>query len=87
VARPGDGPRYGLLTMGLQAAISGMGVALLPDYVAGDDLRAGRLVRLSDRGYLSPKSYYFVCLEEKRANPTLVTFVDWLLQAANADGT
>ncbi|WP_082928323.1 LysR substrate-binding domain-containing protein [Cupriavidus gilardii] len=85
VARPGDGPRYGLLTMGLQAAVSGMGIALLPEFVAGDDLRAGRLIRLSDISYLSPKSYYFVCLDEKRANPTLVTFLDWLLQTAKAD--
>lgn len=84
VARPADGPRYGLLTMGLQAAVGGMGLALLPDYVTGDDIAAGRLLRVSRRGYLSPKAYYFVCLEEKRTHPTLVTFVEWLLEAAHA---
>ncbi|TXI87281.1 LysR family transcriptional regulator [Cupriavidus sp. H19C3] len=75
---PDDGPRYGLLTMGLQAAVSGMGVALLPDYVAGDDIRAGRLLRLGSVPYVSPKSYYFVCLEEKLDSPAMQTFIAWL---------
>ncbi len=73
-----DGPRYGLLTMGLQAALGGMGVALLPDYVTGEDIRAGRLIRLSSTAYVSPKSYYFVCLEEKLAHPAMHTFIAWL---------
>ncbi len=80
LAHPDDGSRYGLLTMGLQAAVSGMGVALLPEYVAGEDIRAGRLLRLSDQPYVSPKAYYFVCLEEKRNSPAMQSFIAWLLE-------
>lgn len=86
LANPDDGPRYGLLTMGLQAAVSGMGLALLPDYVAGDDIRAGRLLRLATTPYISPKSYYFVCPEEKLANAAMQSFIAWL-QAQGAAQT
>ncbi|WP_454726505.1 MULTISPECIES: LysR substrate-binding domain-containing protein [Cupriavidus] len=79
------GPRYALLTMGLQAALAGLGVALLPEYVAGEDLRAGRLVRLGETVYVSPRAYFFICLEEKRHSPVLRIFSDWL--AAQVAGT
>lgn len=86
LAHPDDGSRYGLLTMGLQAALSGMGVALLPDYVAGEDIKAGRLLRLSDEPYVSPKAYYFICPEDKRGSPAMQTFIAWLLeQSAEAN--
>lgn len=74
------GPRYALLTMGLQAALGGMGVALLPEYVTGEDLAAGRLVRLLPATYISPKAYYFVCLQEKCNSPAVQMFISWLLQ-------
>ncbi|WP_349608644.1 MULTISPECIES: LysR substrate-binding domain-containing protein [Cupriavidus] len=86
LAHPDDGSRYGLLTMGLQAALGGMGLALLPEYVAGDDIRAGRLLRLSDEPYVSPKAYYFICREDKRDSPAMQTFIAWLLeQSADAN--
>lgn len=84
LANPDDGPRYGLLTMGLQAAVGGMGLALLPDYVAGDDIRAGRLLRLAAKSYVSPKSYYFVCAEEKLANAAMQSFIAWLQEQGAA---
>lgn len=80
LAHPDDGPRYGLLTMGLQAAVSGMGIALLPDYVTTDDLKAGRLLRVASDPYVSPKAYYFICPEERRDGPAMQTFIRWLRQ-------
>ena len=86
LAHPHDGSRYGLLTMGLQAALGGLGLALLPEYVAGDDVKAGRLLRLSDEPYVSPKAYYFICREDKRDSPAMETFIAWLLeQSAEAN--
>ncbi|MCP3019824.1 LysR substrate-binding domain-containing protein [Cupriavidus basilensis] len=79
------GPRYASLAMGLQAALSGMGIALLPDYVVREHLRAGRLVRLLDATYVSPKSYYFVCLEDKWHSPLVGVFLAWLLAEVAAD--
>lgn len=72
------GPRYALLTMGLQSALSGLGVALMPEYVAGEDLKSGRLVRLSETTYVAEKAYYFVCLQESMKAPVIASFVDWL---------
>ena len=72
------GPRYALLTMGLQSALSGLGVALLPDYVASDALQSGRLVQLSKVTYLAQKAYYFVCPQESIDAPVIAPFVQWL---------
>ena len=72
------GPRYTLLTMGLQAALSGLGIALLPEWVAGDDLRAGRLAKVSQSFYQSKNSYYFICPMELVDTPAISTLVRWL---------
>ena len=72
------GPRYTLLTMGLQAALAGLGIGLLPEWVAGDDLRAGRLARVSQAIYQSKNSYYFICPQELVDTPAVSTLVRWL---------
>jgi len=72
------GPRYTLLTMGLQAALSGLGIALLPEWVAGNELRAGRLAKVSPSFYQSEKAYYFICPQEQLATPAISTLVQWL---------
>lgn len=72
------GPRYALLTMGLQSALSGLGVALMPDFVAGEDIKSGRLVRLSETAYIARKAYYFVCHQESVKTPAIALLVDWL---------
>jgi LysR family glycine cleavage system transcriptional activator len=66
----------------LQAAIDGLGVALTQNVLAGDDLAAGRLVRLFD--YMLPTDYaYYVLLPEGTAQrPKIAAFRDWLLQEA-----
>ncbi len=57
-----------------------MGVALLPDYVAGEDIKAGRLLRLAAEPYVSPKLTTSSAFEEKRGSPAMQTFIAWLQQ-------
>jgi len=61
-----------------QAAIAGLGVALLPDYLAADEIQAGRLVPLL-RPSVAGTGTYWLAWPKSRANyPPLVSFRSWL---------
>jgi DNA-binding transcriptional LysR family regulator len=70
------------------AALQGVGVALLPDYLVADDLRTGRLEcllpRWTPRAPFGTKAFA-VWLRNRHAPPTLRVFVDYLLERF-ADG-
>src|SRR6056297_224495 len=61
-----------------QAALHGLGVALLPDYLAEQDLATGRLVRAWGGDTESPGGYHLVWPVENGRDPSLLTFRDWL---------
>jgi DNA-binding transcriptional LysR family regulator len=60
------------------AAVSGVGVAFEPDFIVGEDLKAGRLVRLLD-GYESPaEGIYAVYPSRRHLSAKVRAFVDFL---------
>ncbi len=62
-----------------EAAVSGIGVALLPTFIVGDDLRAGRLQALLPQ-YRSPELTVNAVFPERRYLPVKVrAFVDFLV--------
>ena len=75
---PMPGPHYGLLSLTLTAAEAGLGVALLPDYVSGPALQAGRLVKLNDKPFTSPRSYFLVTTNERAKAPVIQSLRQWL---------
>ncbi len=77
-----DGSRFPDSNMALQAAMNGQGVALARSAHVGDDLKAGRLVRLFDVEYPSSVSYYLVCPNSRADNPRVAAFRAWLLAEA-----
>ncbi|WP_092950505.1 LysR substrate-binding domain-containing protein [Paracidovorax konjaci] len=77
-----DGPRFEIMSMALNAAVAGLGAVLLPDFMAGDMLQAGRLQRLSPRTCRHAKGYYLVYPEASARLPALGTFRRWLLAGA-----
>ncbi len=69
-----------------QAALHGLGVALLPDYLAEQDLATGRLVRAWGGVTETPGAYHLVWPVEKGRDAALTKFRDWLAtQAENED--
>jgi len=77
------GPRYELFSMLAQAAMHGMGVALIPPLMIQRELAEGRLVvPLQHALQLSDKAYYLVIPERKLELAALRAFRDWLLDAA-----
>ena len=63
----------------IQAAISGMGVALLPEFMATTELAAGRLVDAWGGAVPSAGSYYLVWPATAESYPPLQAFREWLL--------
>lgn len=82
-ATPGrSGPRFEIMSMALNAAVAGLGVVLLPPYMAEDMVQAGRLMRLSPQTWRYAKGYYLVYPPDAARLPALQTFKSWLMGLA-----
>jgi len=75
------GPRYELYSMSIEAAVQGLGVALVPDLFVADELASGRLVQPVERGFDSERRYELV-VPEGAASAALEAFEHWLVSAA-----
>ncbi|HYD65676.1 transcriptional regulator GcvA [Azospirillum sp.] len=74
---------YGLA---IEAALRGQGVAMGRATLVGEEIAAGRLVRLFDLGVPADLGYYVVCPEATADRPKVRVFRDWLLAEAAAGG-
>ena len=72
------GPRYELYSMLAEAAVHGLGLALIPRFLIEDELRRGILVQVARHEYLSDRSYYLIYPERKSENAALAAFRTWL---------
>lgn len=73
-----SGPKYDLLSMALNGAIAGLGIALLPTYVAAGAVAAGQVMCISDRLWAAEKSYYLRFPEWKSDLVALAQFQKWI---------
>lgn len=72
------GPQYDLLSMALNGAIAGLGVALLPDYAAAGAVAAGQLRCLSEQALQADKAYYLRFPAWKAGLVAVQRFREWL---------
>ncbi len=70
-----------------QAAISGLGVALLPDYLADVELSEGRLQPLLQRSVSGSGSYWLVWPKARANYPPLEAFRTWLAAEISTSGS
>lgn len=66
-----------------QAAISGLGVALLPDYLADIEIGEGRLVPLLKRSVPGSGAYWLVWPKMRANYPPMAAFREWIAQIAS----
>ncbi|WP_395646716.1 LysR substrate-binding domain-containing protein [Terricaulis sp.] len=83
-ARPAAarGARFDQISMLIEAAIAGMGAALLPEFLIENELADGSLVRIGKRTLATQNAYYFVAAEDKAGLAHIVQFRQWLLAQA-----
>lgn len=72
------GPRMELFSMLAEAAIQGLGAALLPRFLVEDELASGRLRELLPHDHPSDRSYHLLYPEHKADDPVLASFRDWV---------
>lgn len=66
-------------SMMIQAAISGLGVALLPSYLANTEISEGRLLPILQPLVKGPGAYWLAWPEDKHGLKPLAAFRKWLL--------
>ncbi|BCZ81895.1 transcriptional regulator [Paraburkholderia terrae] len=76
------GQRYELFSMLVVAAKAGLGIALVPKFLIGQELEAGELVTPFDLALPNNKGYYFVYPERKQNSPMLQAFEGWLMETS-----
>lgn len=84
VANDLAGPRYELFTMLAEAALQGMGVALVPHFLFAHDIAEGRLRVPVAHRQLSQTRYTLVSPDGMVASPSLRLFAEWLSTRALA---
>jgi LysR family glycine cleavage system transcriptional activator len=79
-----SGPRFELFSMQTEAAIQGIGIALIPRLLIEDELRRGILIPVAQHDYLSDRSYYLIYPEQKSDSAPLGAFRDWIEEQARS---
>ncbi|MDA8094741.1 MAG: transcriptional regulator GcvA [Betaproteobacteria bacterium] len=71
---------FGESNLTIQAAVSGLGIALVWRSLVLDDLQAGRLVRLLDQSIATRMAYHLVMPPSRAALAKVAAFRQWLLE-------
>jgi DNA-binding transcriptional LysR family regulator len=78
------GPRFDTFYMALRAARSGCGVALVPRFLAEEELSAGQLVIPWSFALASRDAYYLAYPEYKAEMAKVKGFIEWILEHLEA---
>lgn len=73
------GPSFNLFTLIIQAAVSGLGVALVPSCLVSDILKSGQLIEPFGQRFESPLGYYLCAPNWRTDMESYQRFGDWLL--------
>lgn len=79
------GPSFEQFAMVAQAAVAGLGIAIVPRFLVEDELRSGALAIPVARPIESNQAYWLVYPEEKQSRPALIAFRDWLIETCKVD--
>jgi len=78
------GPRHELMSLAFNAALVGLGVALLPAFMTADAVARRHLVRLSRVAVKGDRSYWLVVKPSAAVKPSVQAFRTWLLEQSAA---
>jgi LysR family glycine cleavage system transcriptional activator len=78
------GPRMELFSMLTEAALHGLGAALIPRILIEAELTSGRLLALTRQDQPSERAYYLIHPQDRQLSQALSVFRSWLLAQAAA---
>ncbi len=70
----------------IEAALAGLGAALLPEIFVEDELRTGRLVVVSNNAIDAREGYFLAISENRSTVPMVAKFCDWILSKTRKIG-
>jgi len=79
---PAHEQTYETRNFAIQAAIDGLGIAIVDPALVKDELQSGRLIQPFSRSLPSENAYHLVYPPNQATSPTLTAFRDWLLSEA-----
>ncbi|RUP30563.1 MAG: LysR family transcriptional regulator, partial [Curvibacter sp.] len=79
VAQAARGPRFEQFSMIAQAAVHGLGAALLPRFLVQEEIDSGALVPLPGPRLQGPDAYHLVVPDARAETPLVQALRDWLL--------
>ncbi|NMM28792.1 MAG: transcriptional regulator GcvA [Glaciimonas sp.] len=79
------GPRFEQLSMVIQAAVAGLGIALMPKFLVETEIRLGQLLVPFPIAVKSAQSYYLTYPEKNAGKPAVIKFRDWILGELQGD--
>ncbi len=86
VNRPAPAPKSGLVfenfQMLIHAAIAGLGIALIPEFMIKNDLKEGRLKQVHSRSMHSKPQYFIAIPNEKMQDEKIIKFREWIIDVA-----
>jgi LysR family glycine cleavage system transcriptional activator len=77
------GPAFGQLHLMIEAALSGLGLALLPRFMVQEEVAAGRLVVPFVERVASGWGYWFIYPGDRNLGDAAAAFRNWLLRVAS----
>ncbi|QRQ86478.1 LysR family transcriptional regulator [Cupriavidus oxalaticus] len=78
-----SGARFDQFSLLTQAALSGLGIALIPRCLIEEELATGALMVAHPAQVLAKKGYYLCYPEQKQHLPALRTFRAWVMEGAD----
>lgn len=79
------GPRFALYSMLIEAAMAGLGIGAIPQFLIEDHLANGQLIRPFKGSVRSRYTYYLVYPEAKRQLREVKAFRTWILREARRE--
>lgn len=73
------GPRFEHYSLMIEAAAAGLGIALLPAFLARPEIEKGTLAVVLPERLRSDGAYYIVYPRAKAHNPDIIAFRDWMM--------
>jgi LysR family transcriptional regulator, glycine cleavage system transcriptional activator len=68
-----------------QAAIAGLGVALLPEFLIAQELQSGELVRVTSKKFSTDGAYHLIWPNDRSTYQPLLAFRDWIVATSKSE--